>query len=51
MSRKSWFSLLESIKTQYLAVFKESKELMVSVSYLPFSALLTRHLFLSAGKK
>ena len=38
MLRKTWLLLLESIKTQYLALFKES-----SVSYLPFSALLTRY--------
>ena len=25
MLRKSWLSLLESIETQYLAIFKESK--------------------------
>ena len=50
MLRKRWFSQLESIKTQYLAILKESKEFMFSVLYLPSSALLTRYLFLSAIK-
>ena len=50
MIKKSWLLLLESIKTQYLDIFQESKEFMSSVSYLRFSALLTRHLLLSAIK-
>ena len=50
MLRKSWLSLLESTKTQYLAIYKESKEYMFSVSYSPFSVLLTRYLLLSAIK-
>ena len=50
MLRESWFLLSESIKTQYLAIYKESKELLSDVSYLQFSALLTRHLLLSVEK-
>ena len=43
MIKKSWHLPLESIKPQYFAKFKESKEFMSRISYLPFSALLKRH--------
>ena len=50
MLRKGWLLLLESIKIQYLDKFKEYKEFMSSVSYLPFSLLLTHHLLLTSIK-
>ena len=50
MLKKSWLSHLEFIKTQYLAIYKKSKEFMFNDSYLTFSALLTYYLLLSAIK-
>ena len=41
---------LRTIKIQYLVILKESKELMSSISYLLFSALLTHYLLLPALK-
>ena len=35
MFRNNWFLLLESITTQYLVIFKESKEFRCTASYLP----------------
>ena len=42
MLMKKWLSHLESIKIQYLTILKKSKEFMFNVSYLLYSALLTR---------
>ena len=50
MLRKSSLLFLRSIKIQYLAIFKESKEFMSDVLYLRFSMLLARHLFLAIIK-
>ena len=50
MLRKSCFSYLESVKTQYLPMLKKSKQFMLNVSYLPFFALLTHYLLFSAIK-